>query len=164
MKRPAWYNVMAKSDPKHKMLADNRRARYNYEIGDTVEAGIMLQGTEVKSLREGKANIQDSYASPEDGAIYLINAYIPEYRAANRFNHAARRRRKLLLHKREIAKLTQAVQIKGVTLVPTKLYFNEKGIVKVELGIGKGKKVHDKRRTEKDRDWERSKARLLREG
>ena len=155
---------MAKTEPKHKILADNRRARYNYEIGDTVEAGIMLRGTEVKALREGKANIQDSYASPEDGAIYLINAYIPEYRAANRFNHESRRRRKLLLHKREIAKLTQAVQTKGVTLVPTKLYFNEKGIVKIELGIGKGKKIHDKRRTEKDRDWERSKARLLREG
>lgn len=155
---------MAKSDPKRKILADNRRARFNYEITDTVEAGIMLAGTEVKGLREGKANIQDSYASPEDGAIYLVNAYIPEYQAANRYNHEARRRRKLLLHKREITRLAQAVQTKGITLVPLKLYFNEKGIVKVELGIGKGKKMHDKRETEKNRDWERRKAQLLRDG
>jgi len=155
---------MAKKDPARKVLADNRRARFNYEIGDTVEAGIMLEGTEVKGLREGKASIQDSYASPEDGAIYLINAYIPEYAAANRNNHEARRRRKLLLHKREIARLSQAVQTKGITLVPLKLYFNEKGVVKVELGIAKGKKMHDKRETEKARDWERRKAQLLRDG
>ena len=155
---------MAKKESPRKILADNRRARYNYEIGDTVEAGIMLEGTEVKALREGKANIQDSYASPEEGAIYLINGYIPEYSAANRFNHQARRKRKLLLHKREIQRLTQAVQTKGVTLVPLKLYFNEKGRVKVEIGLGKGKKVHDKRQTEKDRSWGRQKARLLREG
>jgi len=155
---------MAKSDPKRKILADNRRARFNFEITDTVEAGIMLAGTEVKGLREGKASIQDSYASPEDGAIYLVNAYIPEYQAANRNNHEARRRRKLLLHKREIMRLAQAVQTKGVTLVPLKLYFNEKGIVKVELGIGKGKKMHDKRETQKNRDWERRKAQLLRDG
>lgn len=155
---------MAKSEPKRKVLADNRRARFNYEITDTVEAGIMLAGTEVKGLREGKANIQDSYASPEEGAIFLINAYIPEYQAANRYNHEARRKRKLLLHKREIARLAQAVQTKGITLVPLKLYFNEKGIVKVELGIGKGKKMHDKRETEKKRDWDRRKAQLLRDG
>lgn len=155
---------MAKSDPKRKILADNRRARFNYEITDTVEAGIMLAGTEVKGLREGKANIQDSYASPEDGAIYLVNAYIPEYQAANRYNHEARRRRKLLLHKREIMRLAQQVQTKGITLVPLKLYFNEKGVVKVEIGIGKGKKMHDKRETEKNRDWERRKAQLLRDG
>lgn len=155
---------MAKSEPKRKILADNRRARFNYEITDTVEAGIMLAGTEVKGLREGKANIQDSYASPEEGAIYLINAYIPEYQAANRYNHEARRKRKLLLHKREIARLAQQVQTKGITLVPLKLYFNEKGVVKVELGIGKGKKMHDKRETEKKRDWDRRKAQLLRDG
>lgn len=155
---------MAKSDSKRKILADNRRARFNYEITDTVEAGIMLAGTEVKGLREGKANIQDSYASPEDGAIYLVNAYIPEYQAANRYNHEARRRRKLLLHKREIMRLAQQVQTKGITLVPLKLYFNEKGVVKVEIGIGKGKKMHDKRETEKNRDWERRKAQLLRDG
>jgi len=155
---------MAKSDPKRKILADNRRARFNFEITDTVEAGIMLAGTEVKGLREGKANIQDSYASPEEGAIYLVNAYIPEYQAANRYNHEARRKRKLLLHKREMMRLAQAVQTKGVTLVPLKLYFNEKGIVKVELGIGKGKKMHDKRETQKNRDWERRKAQLLRDG
>jgi len=155
---------MAKSEPKRKILADNRRARFNFEITDTVEAGIMLAGTEVKGLREGKANIQDSYASPEEGAIYLVNAYIPEYQAANRYNHEARRKRKLLLHKREMMRLAQAVQTKGVTLVPLKLYFNEKGIVKVELGIGKGKKMHDKRETQKNRDWERRKAQLLRDG
>ncbi len=155
---------MAKQSPRRKVLADNRRAKFNYEISDTVEAGIMLEGTEVKALREGKASIQDSYASPESGAIYLINAYIPEYSAANRNNHESRRRRKLLLHKREIARLTQAVRTKGVTLVPLKLYFNEKGVVKVELAVGKGKKVHDKRQTQKDRDWERRKGQLLREG
>ncbi len=153
-----------KQDPTRKILADNRRARYNFEILDTVEAGIMLQGTEVKALREGKAQILDSYASPEDGAIYLINGYIPEYKAANRFNHESRRRRKLLLHKREIERLSSAVQTKGVTLVPLKLYFNDKGRVKIEIGLGKGKKVHDKRQTEKDRSWGRQKARLLREG
>jgi len=154
---------MAKKDPKLKILADNRRARYNFEITDTLEAGIMLEGTEVKALREGKSSILDSYASPEDGAIYLINAYIPEYSSANRFNHTPRRRRKLLLHKREIERLRQAVQTKGITVVPLKLYFNEKGNVKVELGLGKGKKMHDKRQTEKDRDWGRQKARLLRD-
>jgi len=155
---------MAAKPPGHKVLADNRRARYDYEITETVEAGIMLEGTEVKALREGKASIQDSYASPEDGAIYLINAYIPEYSAANRNNHESRRRRKLLLHKREIGRLAQAVQTKGITLVPTKLYFNPKGVVKVEIGLGKGKKIHDKRQVKKDRDWERRKAQLLRDG
>ena len=155
---------MAKQQSTRKVLADNRRARFNFEITDTVEAGIMLEGTEVKALREGKANIQDSYGSPEDGAIYLINAYIPEYKAGNRFNHESRRRRKLLLHKREIMRLSQAVQTKGVTLVPLKLYFTDKGFVKIELGLGKGKKVHDKRQVQKDRDWERNKARLLRDG
>jgi len=155
---------MAAKPPARKLLADNRRARYNYEIIDTVEAGIMLEGTEVKALREGRAQIKDSYASPEDGAIYLINAYIPEYSAANRFNHEARRRRKLLLHKREIERLAAAVQTKGLTLVPLKLYFNEKGRVKVEIALGKGKKIHDKRQAERDRSWQRQKARLLREG
>jgi len=152
-----------KQDPNRKVLADNRRARYNFEILDVIEAGIMLVGSELKALREGKAQIADSYASPEDGAIYLINGYIPEYTKANRQNHVSRRRRKLLLHKREIEKLAAAVKTKGVTLVPMKLYFNEKGKVKVEIGIGKGKKVHDKRETEKNRDWDRQKARLLRD-
>lgn len=152
-----------KQDPNRKVLADNRRARYNFEILETVEAGIMLLGSELKSLREGKAQIMDSYASPEDGAIYLINGYIPEYSHANRQNHEARRRRKLLLHKREIQKLSAAVQTKGITLVPMKLYFNEKGRVKLEIGLGKGKKIHDKRETEKNRDWDRQKARLLRD-
>ncbi len=154
---------MAKSDPKRKIIADNRRARYDYEIEDVIEAGIMLEGTEVKGLREGTASIQDSYASPEDGAIYLVNAYIPEYQAANRFNHEARRRRKLLLHTREIARLGDAVRTKGLTLVPLRLYFNEKGRVKVELALAKGKKNHDKRATERARDWDRQKQRLLRD-
>ncbi len=154
---------MAKAEPKRKVLADNRRARYDYEITDTVEAGIMLEGTEVKGLREGKANIADSYASPEDGAIYLVNAYIPEYQAANRFNHEARRKRKLLLHAREVARLGDAVRTKGMTLVPMKLYFNERGRVKVELALAKGKKAHDKRATERSRDWDRQKQRLLRD-
>ncbi len=155
---------MAKKDPTRKILADNRRARYNYEILDTLEAGIMLKGTEVKALREGKSSIQDSYASPEDGAIFLINCHIPVYSGGNRLNHEPRRPRKLLLHKREIARLASAVQTKGITIVPLKLYFNEKGHVKVELGLGKGKNVRDKRQTERDRSWGRQKARLLREG
>lgn len=154
---------MAKKEPKRKVIADNRRARYDYEITDTLEAGIMLEGTEVKGLREGKATISDSYASPEDGAIYLVNAYIPEYQAANRFNHEARRKRKLLLHTREIARLSDAVRTKGMTLVPMKLYFNEKGRVKIELALAKGKKSHDKRATERARDWDRQKQRLLRD-
>lgn len=146
-----------------KLIADNRKARFNYEILDTVEAGLMLQGTEVKALRLGQANIQESYASAEDGEIWLINSHIPEYLQANRFNHAPRRRRKLLLSKREISRLAAGVEKQGMTLVPLKLYFNERGKAKLLLAIGKGKKLHDKRQTEKARDWNREKARLLRD-
>ncbi len=152
-----------KKDPVRRFVAENRKARYNYEILETFEAGIALQGSEVKSLREGKANIAESYASAEKGEIYLINSSIQEYRQANRFNHDERRPRKLLLHKREIARLIGATEREGMTLVPLKLYFNDRGIAKVQLALARGKKTHDKRETEKKRDWERQKARLLRE-
>jgi SsrA-binding protein len=146
-----------------KIAADNRKARHNYFIEDTVEAGIMLTGTEIKSLRGGHATIGESYAQSKDGEIFLINAYIPEYTEGNRFNHEPRRIRKLLLHKRQIAKLSQAIEREGMTLIPLKVYFNEKGRAKVELGLAKGKKLHDKRDTEKARDWAREKGRLMRD-
>jgi len=146
-----------------KIAAANRRARYNYEIGQTLEAGIALTGTEVKSLREGRSNIADSYAGERGGELWLYNAYIPEYLQANRFNHETRRPRKLLLHKREIGKLIGAVQREGMTLVALKIYFNDRGRAKVELGVARGKKLHDKRDTEKKRDWDREKGRLLRD-
>lgn len=147
-----------------KVVADNRKARYNYEILDTYEAGIMLMGTEVKALRDGKANIADSYASDEGGEIWLINSYLPEYLQANRFNHEPRRRRKLLLSKREISRLRVGINREGMTLVPLKIYFNEKGRAKLELALAKGKKLHDKRETEKERDWNREKSRLFKAG
>ena len=146
-----------------RIIAENRKARYNYEIVDTLEAGIMLTGTEVKSLREREANIAESYASHEDEAIYLINSYVPEYDQGNRNNHEPRRRRKLLLHRREIDRLAAAVARDGMTLIPLRLYFNERGMAKLELALGRGKKTYDKRETEKKRDWQRDKARLLRE-
>ncbi|MGJ7037687.1 SsrA-binding protein [Shinella sp. BE166] len=144
-------------------MAENRKARFNYEIIDTYEAGIVLTGTEVKSLREGKANIAESYASDEGGEIWLINSYLPEYLQANRFNHETRRRRKLLLSKREINRLRIAINREGMTLVPLKVYFNDVGRAKLELALAKGKKLHDKRETEKERDWNRQKGRLLRD-
>ena len=154
---------MAKAqNPHQKIVADNRKARFNYSIGDTFEAGIALTGTEVKSLRAGKATIGESYAGEHRGEIFLINATIPEYLQANRFNHEPKRPRKLLLHKRQVNKLIGAVQREGMTLVPLKLYFNEKGRAKVELALAKGKQLHDKRETEKKRDWNRDKARLMR--
>lgn len=152
-----------KIDPNFKVVADNRRARFDYEILETLDAGIVLEGTEVKALRLGKANLSDSYASPENGEIFLINCYIPEYEKANRFNHAPRRARKLLVKRREANKLWGAVNKQGMTLVPLKLYFNERGIAKVQLAVAKGKKVHDKRQTDRDRSWQRDKARLMRE-
>jgi SsrA-binding protein len=155
---------MAKPKPiRFKIAADNRRARFDYEIGETFEAGLVLTGTEVKSLRNGKATIAESYATTKDGEIYLVNANIPEYLEANRFNHSPRRDRKLLLHKREIAKLAQGVERQGMTVVPLKIYFNDKGRAKIELALARGKKLHDKRETDKQRDWTREKARLLRE-
>jgi SsrA-binding protein len=145
-----------------KVVADNRKARFNYAIGDTFEAGLALTGTEVKSIRNGKATIGESYADSRDGELWLINANIPEYLQANRFNHAPKRPRKLLLHKRQINKLIGAVEREGMTLIPLKLYFNEKGRAKIELALAKGKKLHDKRETEKKRDWNREKGRLMR--
>ncbi|MDX6806647.1 SsrA-binding protein SmpB [Terrihabitans rhizophilus] len=153
----------AKADPARTIIADNRQARYHYAIGDVFEAGIALTGTEVKSLRIGKATLGESYAGEYGGDLYLYNAYIPEYLAANRFNHETKRPRRLLLHRRQIDKLVSAVQREGMTVVPLKLYFNEQGRAKVELALAKGKKLHDKRQTEKDRDWGREKARLLRD-
>jgi len=145
-------------------VAENRRARYDYEILDTLEAGIMLTGTEVKSLRQGKAQITEAYASPERGELWLINAHIPEYLQANRFNHMEKRPRKLLVSKKQLAHLSQEVERAGNTIVPLKLYFNEQGRAKLLIGIGKGKKSFDKRETEKARDWNREKARLLKHG
>jgi SsrA-binding protein len=152
----------AKKNPSHKIIADNRRARFNYEIGDKFEVGIALTGSEVKSLRAGKASIGESYADARGGEVWLINANIPEYRQAGRFNHAPKRARKLLLHRRQINKLVGAVEREGMTLVPLRLYFNEKGRAKVELALARGKKLHDKRETEKKRSWERERGRLLR--
>ncbi|MBX3570126.1 MAG: SsrA-binding protein SmpB [Rhizobiaceae bacterium] len=152
-----------KADPNNKVAAENRKARFSYEILDTVEAGLVLTGTEVKSLRRGQANIQESYASSEGGEIWLINSYLPEYFEASRFNHEPRRRRKLLLKRREMARLKQNVEREGMTLVPLKIYFNDKGRAKVLVGVARGKKLHDKRETEKQRDWAREKGRLLKE-
>jgi SsrA-binding protein len=154
---------MAKDAAARKLIADNRKARFNYELGETLEAGIGLTGSEVKSLRQGKANIAESYVSPEGGEMWLINAHIPEYKQAGPFNHEPRRPRKLLLHKREIGRLIGAVQREGMTIVPLRLYFNPRGIAKIEIALARGKKLYDKRETEKKRDWERQKARLLRE-
>ena len=148
----------------HGLVAENRRARYDYEIGDTLEAGLVLTGTEVKSLRLGKAQITESYASPENGELWLINAYIPEYLQANRFNHEERRPRKLLVSKKQLARLDQEVSRAGNTIVPLKLFFNDRGRAKVLIGLGKGKKNYDKRETERNRDWNRDKSRIMKEG
>ncbi len=154
---------MAKEVSGFKIVSENRRARYNYEIGDTYEAGLVLTGTEVKSLRTGRATIAESYASAEKGELFLINATIPGYEQGNQFNHEPKRPRKLLMKAREIAKLAQGVEREGMTLVPLKVYFNDKGRAKLQLAIGRGKKIHDKRETEKKRDWNREKSRLLRD-
>jgi SsrA-binding protein len=147
-----------------KVVADNRRARYDYEIGETFEAGMVLTGTEVKSLRTGKASIGESYASLDKaGELYLINATIPEYLQANRFNHEPKRMRKLLLNTREISRVAKGLEREGMTLVPLKIYFNARGRAKLELGLARGKKLHDKRESEKQRDWNREKSRLLRD-
>ena len=146
-----------------KLVAENRRARFDYLIEETLETGIQLLGTEVKALRAGRANIAESYASPERGELYLINAHIPEYAPASQFNHEPRRARKLLVKRRELNKLFGAVERDGRTLVPLKLYFNARGIAKLELALARGKKAHDKRAASKERDWKRDQARLLRE-
>ncbi|WP_304168709.1 SsrA-binding protein SmpB [Phenylobacterium aquaticum] len=146
-----------------KLIAENRRARYDYFLEETFEAGLMLTGTEVKSLRVGRANIAESYASVENGEIVLINSDIPPYGHANRFNHEPRRHRKLLLHKKQIGKLIGAVQREGRTIIPIKLYWNEKGLAKLELALAKGKQNHDKRQATADREWQRDKARLMKD-
>jgi len=142
--------------------AQNRRARHEYLIEDTLEAGLVLQGSEVKVLRTGQASIAEAYAEPEGGELYLVNANIPEYKAANRFGHQPRRPRKLLLHRKEMNKLLGAIRREGVTIVPLSIYFNERGRAKVELGLATGKKKADRRQAEKDRDWQRDKARIMR--
>ena len=154
--------MAAKPDRKLKVVADNRRARFNYEIGETFEAGIALTGTEVKSLRQGRATIAESYADSRGGELWLLNANIPEYLQGGRFNHAPKRPRKLLLHQRQIHKLAGAVDREGMTIVPLKLYFNEKGRAKLEIAIARGKKMHDKRESDRKRTWNRERARLLR--
>lgn len=147
----------------HRVVADNRKARFNYEIVDTIEAGIALTGTEVKSLRLGKATIGEAYAGPSGDEFFLFNAYIPEYLQANRFNHETRRPRRLLLHKRQINRLLGATQREGFTVVPLRVYFNDRGRAKVEIALARGKNLHDKRETEKKRSWDRDRARIMRE-
>lgn len=145
-----------------RVCAQNRKARHNYFIDSTLEAGIMLLGTEVKSLRTGQASLNDAYAGEKDGELFLINSHIPEYAAANRFNHEPRRPRKLLLNRRELDRILGAIRREGMTAVPLSLYFNERGRAKVELGLAHGKKKHEKREAEKKRDWQREKGRVLR--
>ena len=152
-----------KPEPSRRIVADNRAARYHYTIEDTLEAGISLTGTEVKSLRGGKATIGEAYAGPAGNDLMLFNAYIPEYLEANRFNHEPKRPRRLLLHRRQINKLIGATQRQGYTVVPLKIYFNDQGRAKIELGLGKGKQAHDKREAAKERDWQRDRARLMRD-
>ena len=154
---------MASTQPKSKTIAENRRARFDYFLEDNIEAGIMLLGTEIKALRDGRANIAESYVSPEGREVVLINADIPPYKQANRFNHEPRRPRKLLLHRKQIDRLIGAVQRDGQTIIPLRLYLNEDGKAKIEIALAKGKKLHDKRETEAARDWQRDKARLMRD-
>ena len=155
--------MVTKSDPNSKLIAENRRARFDYSIESDLEAGIMLLGSEVKSLRQGGSNIAESYASVEGGELWLINGYIAPYLQAKTFGHEERRRRKLLVSKKELSRLWAAVGREGMTIVPMKMYFNERGIVKLKLGIAKGKKLADKRETSAKRDWDRQKARLLKQ-
>jgi SsrA-binding protein len=146
------------------LVSENRKSRREYSVEDTLEAGIILVGSEVKSLREGKANIAEAYASVEGGELWLINAEIQTYAGANRFNHEPRRKRKLLVSKRQLAKLAQEVERAGRTIVPLKLYFNERGRAKLLIGVATGRKAHDKRENEAKRDWQRQKARILKAG
>ena len=155
---------MAKGDiSPDRIAAQNRKARFNYFIEDTVEAGLMLLGTEVKSLRAGQGNLNDAYAGEQNGELWLLNAHIPEYKYGNRNNHEPRRPRKLLLRSREVNKILGAISREGMTAVPLMIYFNPRGLAKVQLGLAKGKKKHDKRETEKKRDWNREKARVMRD-
>ena len=152
-----------KDNPNYRVVAENRRARFDYAIEEDLECGIVLEGSEVKSLRQGGANIAESYAAVENGELWLVNAYIAPYEQAKTFGHEARRRRKMLVSRKELARLWNATQRKGMTLVPLVLYFNHRGIAKLKIGIAKGKKTHDKRATEAKRDWQRQKQRLLKE-
>lgn len=154
---------MAKKEEGRKVVAQNRKALHEYFIDERYEAGIILSGTEVKSLREGRATIGDAHAAEMQGDLWLFNAYIPEFHAGNQFNHETRRPRKLLMRRRQIETLKGAVQRKGLTVVPLAIYFTDRGWAKVELGLARGKKMVDKRQSEKDRDWQRDKQRLLRE-
>lgn len=152
--------------PKHsgKLVAENRKARYEYSIVEDIEAGIVLTGTEVKSLREGRATISDAYGGEIRGELWIFNINIPEYKAGNRFNHEPKRPRKLLLHKKQVNKLLGQIKVKGFTLVPLKMYFNDRGIAKILLGLGKGKKEYEKREAIKQRDWQREQRELLKRG
>lgn len=151
-------------EPAGRLVAQNRRARFDYFIDETLEAGIVLAGTEVKSLRAGRASINEAYAGEKDGELYLFNAYIPEYTQAGRFfQHETKRPRKLLVHRREMNKLLGSIRREGVTLVPMSIYFNDRGLAKVQIGLARGKRKVDKRETEKERDWQRTRQRLLRE-
>jgi SsrA-binding protein len=152
-----------KADPNNKTVAENRKARYNYAVEDTLECGMMLEGSEVKSMREGGVNIAESYAAIEDGELWLVNSHIPKYDQAKTFQHEERRRRKLLVSKKELSKLWAEVGRQGMTLVPLKIYFNDKGRAKLLLGIAKGKQKQDKRASEKKQDWKRQQSRLLRD-
>lgn len=156
--------MAAKKEGGRRIVAENRQARHEFFLTDTYEAGLQLTGTEVKSLRRGQSNIGESYASVEDGGLWLVNAYIPEYQGAGRyFQHEPRRKRRLLLHAKEIHKLAIAVERQGMSIVPVELYFNERGIAKLKLALAQGKKLHDKRETAKKRDWNREKARIMRD-
>ena len=164
---PTWQRTMARPTPatfdKKKTVAENRRARFDYFIDDVFEAGIALTGTEVKSLRFGEGSIAESYAEVREGQVWLVNSNVPEFSHGNRFNHEPKRPRKLLLHEREISRLTGAVERKGMTLVPLSIYFNGRGRAKVELALAKGKNVADKRQTVKEREWKREQGRLMRD-
>lgn len=151
-------------DTNSRLIAENRRARFDYHVEDTIEAGVMLQGSEVKSLRQGGTNIAESYASVEQGELWLINGYIAPYVQARMFPHDERRRRKLLVSKRELSRLWNATAREGMTIVPLRFYFNERGRAKILIGIAKGKKAADKRETSAKRDWNRQKSRILKEG
>ena len=154
--------MVKKKKSSENIAARNRKARHAYFIEDNYEAGIALQGTEIKSIRSGRVSIEEAYASEEGGELYLINAYIPEYQAGGRDQHETRRPRKLLLHKKELAKMFNAVNREGMTIVPLSLYFNKRGMLKVDLGMAKGKRQYDKRQSDKARDWKRDKARIMR--
>ena len=152
-----------KDNPNYKVIAENRRARFDYAIEDDIECGIILEGSEVKSLRQHSANIAESYAMVGDGELWLVNSYIAPYEQAKTFGHEEKRRRKLLVSRKELSRLWSETQRKGMTLVPLVLYFNHRGLAKLKIGIAKGKKNHDKRATEAKRDWNRQKQRLLKD-